>query len=76
VKKQIPSNNNLWLVEASSADEIRSLFSGHSFNNLLVIQCGSDYSATMDSDHIDCCSFIQKDSPFNGNISCYSLGGL
>lgn len=54
------SSGNLWLVEASSADEIRSLFSGHSFNNLLVIQCGADYSAIMDTDHIDCCSFIDE----------------
>lgn len=54
------SSGNLWLVEASSADEIRSLFSGHSFNNLLVIQCEADYSAIMDTDHIDCCSFIDE----------------
>lgn len=54
------SSGNLWLVEARSAEEIRSLFSDSSFNSLLVVQCGGEYSAVMENDHISCCSFIDE----------------
>ena len=53
-------SGNLWLVEARSSDEIYSLFVDHTPNNLLVIQCGADYSAAIDSFYIDSCSFIDE----------------